>query len=583
MKVGFVNAIVSEYANSFPMGLVSLCTILSQYNVECKIIDFREMKDRALIDKKRFAVRDIALFAQIIEEGKFDIVSFYTMSNSFHISILTAKALRDIAPDVKIVFAGPQASVCAQEILTNFPFIDFVSIGEGERTIYNTVINILNGSPQNCENLLYRRGNAILSTPVAPLVNNLDDIPFLDYSFYPSILDQERIPIEVGRGCPFSCTFCSTKGFWNQKYRLKSSKRIIQEVVYLRDNYHITHFSFEHDSLTANRKAIVELCNALIDQNVGITWGCSSRVDMLDEKMIALLYNAGCRSIFMGIETGSPNIQKKIKKNLDLSKIEKTISLLERYGINTTCSFMYGFPDEQEDDLGYTFSLISKLIRLNVGNIQMHRLVLLRGTELYKEHGAELACLNLDSNFNAGGSGLYFEQLITEYPDLFPHFYKVKSNYATNYIEIFINCFLKAFIKHYHFTYDYLIKKYYKNLYKFYLDLIPSCMEIEKDIYKVLNGEISNVDFEVSLVKTLKRTYFSSQVEDQFVKCLFQFEVDFYCWANSSERKARKEYSFDLLDYLSHPEGSAPKSNNKKAIIFEKSDGHLYVKSDDAS
>lgn len=62
------------------------------------------------------------------------------------------------------------------------------------------------------------------------LVDDLDKLPYVDYSLLEDIDIKKQVNIDVGRGCPFSCTFCSTSIFWKRRYRLKSKERLIEEM-----------------------------------------------------------------------------------------------------------------------------------------------------------------------------------------------------------------------------------------------------------------------------------------------------------------------------------------------------------------
>ena len=506
MKVGFINSIIAKARETFPIGLVSLCTVLGSKNIPCKIIDFSTLKS-----SEDFNKGCINEFAELIHAEKFSLVSFYTMANSYHISLLVAEKVKERDPNCVVILAGPQATVCGEDTLKYFPFVDLIALGEGESTIYDTIINAEKREFSKCPNAIIRQGDSYIRTPMVPLVEDLDTLPFLDYSYVPYIKDYSALPIEVGRGCPFRCRFCSTNSFWNQTYRLKSSSRIIQEIKYVQTHYGIKQFTFEHDSLTANRKQIVEFCNGLIDNKLDITWSCSSRVDVLDEEIISLLSKAGCRRMFLGIESGSPFIQKKINKNLKLDRVPPTIKLLKEKNILSTCSFIYGFPDETEEDLSQTLSLISQLISVGVYYIQIHRLSLLRGTEFYEQYKGNLNILDTATNITSGGYGKEFEEFIGNYPSIFPHFFKIdNAKYGDIHVENFINYFLKLLTKNYPFTYQIILDRYQGNLYYLYQDMIECSKEMESPIYQILNGQIENDPFKAILIDTIRSHFFES-------------------------------------------------------------------------
>ena len=160
-----------------------------------------------------------------------------------------------------------------------------------------------------------------------------------------------KLNIETGRGCPYNCTFCSTKTFWNRKVRLKSIDRLINEIKYYDNNYSINNFGFIHDLFTARKQHIMEFCKKLVDLRLNINWTCDTRADTLDEEIVKLMAKAGCNRITLGVETGSDRMQQIINKNLTISKIKETIKLLDKYNIKMKICVMYGFPEEEERDL----------------------------------------------------------------------------------------------------------------------------------------------------------------------------------------------------------------------------------------
>ena len=86
---------------------------------------------------------------------------------------------------------------------------------------------------------------------------------------------------------------------------------------------------FNHDLLTFDRAFIEELCDALKQQTPLIRWGCSARLDTIDEAILIKMREAGCERIFFGVEVATERLQKSIRKRLDLAQVQKTIKLVE--------------------------------------------------------------------------------------------------------------------------------------------------------------------------------------------------------------------------------------------------------------
>lgn len=146
-------------------------------------------------------------------------------------------------------------------------------------------------------------------------------------------------------------------------------------------HYGIKRFRLEHDLFTANRNYIIQFCHALKKENLDITWGCSSRIDILDEDMMQNLKEAGCNSIYIGFETGSQNMQKKLKKNIRVENADQKLLELYKYGFEVTVSFIYGFEEESEEDFVKTLQLIESLYCHNISKVQLHKFMPLPSTE----------------------------------------------------------------------------------------------------------------------------------------------------------------------------------------------------------
>lgn len=181
--------------------------------------------------------------------------------------------------------------------------------------------------------------------------------------------------IEAGRGCPYGCTFCSTSIFWGRNFRVKLIDSLLDELEFFYNKYGIKKFRLEHDLFTANKKYVLEFCEKLTSKGINITWGCSSRIDILDEALMKALKVSGCTAIYIGFETGSQIMQRKLNKNIKVDSSDIKLLNLHNYGFDLTISFIYGFPEETELDLKDTIRLIEFLYCNNMGKIQLHKFI----------------------------------------------------------------------------------------------------------------------------------------------------------------------------------------------------------------
>jgi len=162
MKMIFVNSIFKIDRDSYPIGLVSLGSILHEEGYDVEIVDFSILTRENKFSKTSFENGDINEFVKYICGRKPSVISFYTMANSMHISISVANKIKALGYEMPIIFAGPQASVCAEELLNAFDFIDIVAIGEGE-LIIKELLNALKTKSDlsTIPGLAYRSENPI--------------------------------------------------------------------------------------------------------------------------------------------------------------------------------------------------------------------------------------------------------------------------------------------------------------------------------------------------------------------------------------------------------------------------------------
>jgi hypothetical protein len=231
----------------------------------------------------------------------------------------------------------------------------------------------------------------------------------------------------LGRGCPFSCTFCSTNDFFRRRFRLKSPAQMIADMRRVRETYGIGSFELVHDMFTVDRKRVVEFCEALIESGEPFIWGCSARTDCVDEELIALMARAGCRGIFFGIETGSARMQKVIDKGLELNDSAERVRSCDRHKINTAVSLMAGFPDETMSDLRRTAAFFVDSLRFDHADPQLSILSPLADTPITRQHKDSLLLNDdaADMSYRGWRQESADHALIAAHPEIFSSFYSV--------------------------------------------------------------------------------------------------------------------------------------------------------------
>jgi radical SAM superfamily enzyme YgiQ (UPF0313 family) len=391
---------------------------------------------------------------------------FSTICSSFHISLEIARRLKKKESESIIIFGGPQITATYKESLIKFDFIDYAILYEADYALPKLLKAIENGENLNkVSGVAYIGSNKELTYTSAEIISDLNKLPYLDFRQFKNweeVKHKERgFMIDVGRGCPFNCTFCSTTKFFHRKFRIKSVERVIKELQHLRDYSGEEKLicNFTHDMLTYNEKYIISLCDE-IRRNFGdiIRWSCSARLDCLSERTIRKLAEANCNSIFIGIESGSKKIQKAINKNLDLAKLPMIQEELIKNKIEAIYSFILGFPEETPEDVNETIRIIVRII-LRLGDFQVGILSPVNSSKIYEKNKDNLS---FDGNHGDYSGTLIhsseYDEYIRKYPEVFSVFYYVKNKDIKRNSYLLLNSLFK-FCSFYSLTLHFLLKK----------------------------------------------------------------------------------------------------------------------------
>lgn len=417
---------VEDSAQRPQLGILSLAAVLGQSGYPLSLINLNR---KFLEYKQGVHIGDFASFAvQSVLDQEADLYGFGTISSSYPLTIRIAEAVKKEQPDSIVLLGGPQASIVDLPSLAAFPFIDFILRGESELTL-PVFLEELQGQHrfESVPSLSYRTGSKPWRNESAPVILDLDNLLSPAYHLTGELRGASEAALELGRGCPFSCTFCSTNDFFRRKFRLRSPERVLQDMRAIHAEYGIAHFDLVHDMFTVDRRRVVAFCEAMLASKTGFTWACSARTDCIDEELMELMYDAGCRGIFFGVETGSRRMQRVIDKDLDIERAKQVVNYAERLGISNTVSLITGFPEETWEDLRQTVKMFVHASRCPQSNPQLNLLAPLAGTPIFEEHKHELVLEELCSDVSHQGRAQHplDRRLIKEYPDIFPNFYLV--------------------------------------------------------------------------------------------------------------------------------------------------------------
>lgn len=277
------------------------------------------------------------------------------------------KILRDVKscnPEIITMMGGPHVSFTALETLRKYPEIDLIVIGEGEDTIAQLSPVLKQQSKwHDIRGIAYRQDGEIVITGKRDFITDVDKIHLPARHLLPvSRYQALGFPVSVitGRGCPNSCIFCLGRKMVGSKIRRRMVKCVLDEMQQIID-YGFERINIADDLFAVDKERVKEICAGIKERRLKFSWSAFARVDTVNQEMLEAMVDAGCDSVSFGVETGNPEMLKRIKKGIKLEQVHAAIKMCKQAGMIAHASFMVGLPGETKDTLVQTDQLARSL------------------------------------------------------------------------------------------------------------------------------------------------------------------------------------------------------------------------------
>lgn len=369
MKVLLINLPhdVGRVSGFPPSGLAYVAAALVQAGHEVSVLDIDgECLDQAAVVTRLRSARPP------------DVVGISAYITQFNYAIWLIKELKSLWRSSKIVVGG-MLSGSIPDLVLRRTETDVVVEGEGEETAVDLLEHFESGEPlDEVRGIRFRQpGGTIKATLPREVIKDLEGLPYPAWDLFPieSYMKiplylrrkaYRHLPVTPSRGCPFRCTFCDRQ--FHTKVRVRSIPDVIAEVKYLKDHYGLDHIDFENELFTVNRKWARELCEALIDEDLGLTWTADCRADQMPRELLSLMKRAGCVKTFYGLESGSQTILDSLAKHLKVQDIDKTLALHRELGVECRSLFLLGSPGETRETALETVKLCQRH-KITIGRV----------------------------------------------------------------------------------------------------------------------------------------------------------------------------------------------------------------------
>jgi anaerobic magnesium-protoporphyrin IX monomethyl ester cyclase len=359
-----------------PLGLLYLATLAEDkgHHVEFIDCDVENVTIKALCER--------------VAAKKYDIVGLTATSPIYHKAVTAAEKIKIAYPEVTTIIGGDHVNILKSEVL--YETFDFAVVGEAEETWpeFLDAFVSTNDDYAHIDGLIWRRGEEIVENKSRRLYPDLDKLPLpaihltqvedykMTFATWKNRKVGKYVSIMMSRGCPFKCTFCSESsdvkyGGNVTKMRFRSPKNIVDEMEFHYRTHGVLHFFFMDSNITLKKRHTVELCEEIIKRNIPFTFEGWTRANLINDEMMALLAKAGLVRMSCGVESGDPEILKIIKKEVDLNAIRECFRLMDKYGVEPSCSAMLGNPGETKASVQNTIKFLDSIPELLFTNFSI--------------------------------------------------------------------------------------------------------------------------------------------------------------------------------------------------------------------
>jgi anaerobic magnesium-protoporphyrin IX monomethyl ester cyclase len=341
-----------EEAPAPPLGVTYVAAAFESAGAEVRIFDY--IVSRYTPEKLR----------QQLDAFRPDVLGATSVTLNFPGAAAIVCEAKRHRPSLVTLMGGPHVSFSAERTLNDYPGIDLIVAGEGERTIAELMA--AGFDPEKWDKIpgvVFRRDGRIIDAGPRPFTEDLDALPLPARHLLPLSRYQAlgySISIITSRGCPYSCIFCQGRRMVGNRVRLRKASLVVDEIEEIL-SYGIDRINVADDLFVSSRGKVKEVCDEILRRGLKFAWSAFARVNTVDLETLQLMRKAGCDSISFGVETGNPEMLKLIRKGITLDQVRYAVSLCRQAGILAHTSFIVGLPGETAETLRETGEFAASL------------------------------------------------------------------------------------------------------------------------------------------------------------------------------------------------------------------------------
>lgn len=303
---------------------------------------------------------DYAALEQELTRRRPDLVGITVLTFNLIDAWKTTRLIKRVLPDCQICLGGQHVTLYPDETLA-LEGVDFIVHGEGERAFTELAQTLKAGGDlaalRRIVGLGFHGPDGPERHPVAARIEELDALPpparhLIELGDYDHIVAQgQRLAtMQTSRGCPAACLFCDIR---KTKFRKRSPQNVVDELNALLDQG-IDDIFFVDDTITIDKKRVLELCRLIKDNGRPFHFKISARVDTVNPELLAALAEAGCYRIHYGVETATPRLLKYLEKGQSPDSVRRAFGWTKAAGIGCFAYMMIGIPSETRAEMDAT-------------------------------------------------------------------------------------------------------------------------------------------------------------------------------------------------------------------------------------
>jgi anaerobic magnesium-protoporphyrin IX monomethyl ester cyclase len=283
------------------------------------------------------------------------------------------KLTKKMSPQSVVVAGGSHFSLVTEEVLSSIGELDYIVIGEGEKTFAALASRVAKKEGENVDDipgLAFRRDGEIVFTEPRELMADLDALPMPAYhlldmeagAYYWHGMGRRAFGISTSRGCGDRCAYCSESQFWEGRWRGRSGRAVVEEIRYLNRHYGKSLFVFNENSFNWSRARVEEFLQELGRSGMKINFWFQSRIrDIIrDADLMAEFKRLGLYEVMLGVESINPQVLDHYHKRQDRALAQEAIDILRRHDIMVMTNVMFGDWYDTEETLKEIFDFVRR-------------------------------------------------------------------------------------------------------------------------------------------------------------------------------------------------------------------------------